>query len=135
MAVKVEVSNLDEVKNNLKKHFTSGLMPALQKAKEIVENKFDNNPTSWVPLSQYTLLDRRRKGFAAGPMLYRTGHLKSVAVQEIAVDGPAEGHIATSDPIATAQNNGGGNIPARPFYTLTDAEKKQVFEAFKAGIK
>jgi phage gpG-like protein len=135
MSVKVEVSNTDNVLNSLKKHFESGLMPALLKAKEIVEDKFTNNPTGWVPLAQATLLQRRYLGFGSGPMLYRTGHLKSVAVEEVAIDSPNEGHISTSDPMAIVQNNGGGNIPARPFYSLSDADRKAIYEAFKAGIK
>lgn len=111
-------------------------MPALQKAKEVVEAKFDQNPAGWVPLKPATIRQRQRLRFGAGPMLYRTGHLKGVAVQEIAVDSPTEGHISTSDPMAILQNNGGGRgIPGRPFYNLSDEDKKVIFEAFKAGIK
>jgi hypothetical protein len=135
MTVKIEVTNAEAVLKGLAKHFESGLRPALEKAKEIVEAKFQNNPANWAPLAAFTLRDRRQKGFGAGPILYRTGHLQGVAVQELAIDSPNSGHISTSDQLAMLQNNGGGNIPARSFYKLSDAEKKLIFEAFKAGIK
>jgi hypothetical protein len=135
MTVKIEVLNGDAVLTSLKKRFESGLQPALEKAKELVEAKFQNNPANWAPLAAFTLRDRRMKGFGPGPMLYRTGHLQGQAVQEVAVDSPTSGHISTTDPLALLQNNGGGNIPARSFYKLSDADKKAVYEAFKTGIK
>jgi hypothetical protein len=135
MTVKVEVTNGEAVIKSLAKHFEGGLQPALEKAKELVEAKFQNNPANWVPLAQATIAQRRYLGFGPTPLLYRTGHLRGQAVQELAIDSPTSGHISTSDPIALLQNNGGGNVPARPIYILSDVEKKTVFEAFKAGIK
>jgi phage gpG-like protein len=135
MSVKVEVTNAGAVSKALAKHFEDGLRPALEKTRELVEAKFQNNPAGWVPLAAATLAQRQRLGFGTGPMLYRTGHLQGQAVQELVIDSPTEGHISTSDPMALLQNNGGGNIPARQFYSLDDAEKKEVIDAFKSGIK
>lgn len=135
MAVKLTIKNPDIFKKLLQKKLESGLMPALEKAKEVVEAKFDQNPAGWKPLTSFTIRERRSKGFGPTPILYRTGRLKGQAVQEVALDNPNEGHISTSDPIAVKQNNGEGRIPARPFYSLSDEDKKVIFEAFKAGIK
>lgn len=133
--MKLEIKNPEIVKNLVLSKLSTGLQPALEKAKEIVESKFVQNPSGWVPLAAVTIQDRRSKGFGPGPMLYRTGHLQGVAVEELTVDSATEGHIGTADPIAMAQNNGSGNIPARPFYNLTDAEKQLIFTAFLNGIK
>lgn len=130
-----EVQNGDAVIKSLTKRLEAGLMPALEKTKEVIEAKFKDNPPNWKPLARFTILDRRRKGFGPTPILYRTGHLQSVAVQEIAVDSPTEGHVSTSDPIALVQNSGGGRIPARPFYRLDDADKAMIFDAFLTGVK
>jgi phage gpG-like protein len=134
MTVNVQVLNADAVLNSLRKRFESGLPPALEKTKELVETKFTNNPGGWVPLAAATLRDRRRKGFGSGPMLFRTGHLKGQAVQQTTIDGNT-GTISTSDPMAILQNNGGGNIPARPFYKLSGEDRAAIVKAFFEGIK
>jgi hypothetical protein len=132
--VKVTVLNPETLTQLNNKPLQAGLHAALAKAKEVVEAKFTNNPADWVPLAQYTILDRRRQGYGPTPILYRTGHLKGVAVQQMQVEGNT-GTISTSDPIAVKQNNGAGKIPARPFYNLSDTDKKVIIEAFKSGIK
>ncbi len=85
-----QVLNGDAVIASLTKQLESGLRPALEKTKEVIEAKFKDNPPNWRPLARFTILDRRRRGFGPAPILYRTGRLQSVAVQEITVDSPTE---------------------------------------------
>jgi hypothetical protein len=133
MAVKVTVENPQILDKLLDKSLQAGLNAALNKAKELVEDKFTNNPSGWQPLAIFTIRERRALGFGPTPILYRTGRLKGQSVQQLIINGNV-GEISTNDPIAIMQNNGMGRIPARPFYKLTDTDKTMIIQAFKAGL-
>jgi hypothetical protein len=128
MSVKVEVTNTAAVLKALEKRFESGLQPAAEKAKELIEAKFQNNPAGWRPLAASTLAQRQLLGFGSGPILYRTGRLQGQAVQQIQVQGNTA-TLSSSDPIAIIQNK------TRPIYQFSDEDKKAIYEAFKSGIK
>lgn len=94
--------------------------------------RFDRQVTPdevpWKPLSEATLMDKRRKGFADKPSLRRTDALRS-SIKAIRgglgatfINTGAGSRIGVDDPniakYATAQNKGTKKIPARRFLGL-----------------
>lgn len=111
-----------------------GLAAALNTVKEKIQDKFQNNPGDWKPLTAFTIRERRALGFGPSPILYRTGRLKGAAVQEIAIE-TGSGYVATNDAIAIKQDQGEGRIPARPFYDLSEEDLQAVDEAFATAFE
>jgi hypothetical protein len=123
MAIKVTKTLMNPQALNNQAALQYGLAAALNKVKERIQDKFQNNPGSWKPLTPFTIRDRRAKGFGPTPILYRTGRLKGAAVQEIAIE-TGSGYVSTNDAIAIMQD------PARPFYELSEEDLQAVDEAF-----
>ena len=128
MSVEISFPNLDSFIAGLEKRVEKGVEPAVNEAAARIQSKFTQNPAGWMPLAQATILDRRRRGYGAGPMLFRTGHLKGESVQKIEING-LSGVISTGDKIAAIQNQ------TRPFYQFTPEDKEAIFKAFMAGLK
>lgn len=122
MAIKVTKTLKNPQALNNQAALQYGLAAALNKVKECIQGRFDNNP-GWKPLTKATIRDRKRKGFGPTPILYRTGRLKGASVQDIGIE-TGSGYVSTSDPIALIQD------PARPIYELSDEDLQAVDEAF-----
>lgn len=134
MATKVTKTLMNPQALNNQAALQYGLAAALNKVKERITDKFQNNPGSWKPLTQFTIRDRRAKGFGPTPILYRTGRLKGAAVQEIAIE-TGSGYVSINDPIAIKQDQGEGRIPARSFYDLSEEDLQTVDEAFATAFE
>lgn len=91
-----------------------------------IERNFaaEGRPTRWASLKDSTIEDRRRQGFGAGPILYRTGTLANSWRFDW---GPRSYRVWNSRWWWVVHQMGSkdGTIPARPMLTLLPQDKAQ----------
>lgn len=98
-----------------------------------IDGHFDRNQDSWKALAKFTLLDRMRKGFQAGPILIRTGELRAHAVEKVQF-GDHSVTLSTAYPEAYKHEFGEGRIPARPFYLFYADEVTEILKAVAEAL-
>jgi hypothetical protein len=120
-----EVLNLDA---DMK---TAAVKAGLDKAAELIRAKIgDRPPTIWAPLKPSTIADRKRKGYSAGPPLYRTGRLRSQLIQGQEIyTGGAGGELYSDDQVAETQDK------TRPIYDLSEEEEAAVAAAMLEALE
>lgn len=109
----------------------SNLSPAMEKSQKIIEDSVSrrfaeegDGQSSWKPLAQSTLADRKRKGFALGPILQRTGEMKN------SVTGAHDETSAEVGPTADyAKYHLGQGRVHREFLALTEPEVDSIEQA------
>lgn len=125
----------------------SDLTPAWTEIADDVQAQFALNMASegavfghgWAPLQPNTIAERVRKGYGAGPILWRTGELGQslsgdggMAIKEVT---PTSMTVGTSVPYATYHQTGTKKMPQRKIIGLSFAARSQVVRVLADYIR
>lgn len=90
----------------------------------------------WAPLKPSTIRDRKRRGFKPGPPLVRSGELKRAATMPVFTSSPLKQRVTfnVNNAYASFQNNGTRNIPARPFFRLSEKDIEKIAGQIKKSL-
>jgi phage gpG-like protein len=110
----------------------AGMVEAAKVAEQEIRGNFEKGQSFWVKLARTTVMQRMALGFGATPILIRTGELLKRSVERVEVKDTTV-TLSTSYGLASVLNNGGGNIPARPFYYFDEESKTRIYGAFLKG--
>ena len=139
IAANLSAEIVHEVEDRLN---AEGVMEDLIRARFENESRRSTGEGPWTDLKPTTIKAREREGYGAGPILFNTGALKTMAQQAVAgtfkmnfeeIEWPDIDEIGLE--YAAAMNFGyaAGGIPARPFFSRpTRAEMKPIY--FKAQM-
>lgn len=98
---------------------------------------------AWQPLKPFTIAERLKRGYAAGPILVQSGRLRSSLLNPGAADSYEDLQTAsngwtllvgTENSYALKHELGEGRIPARPFIALSDQAEQRVVSALDTLI-
>lgn len=101
-----------------------------------IEERFAMEGPGWEPLSPETIATRRREGFSDGPILTKTGNLRTVATQKNIWDIQGQQGTAFVTDLPGAEYGwvhefGGGRVPQRSFLEIGPEEMDQIEGIFQ----
>lgn len=88
-------------------------------------------PSRWTALTPSTILDRLRKGFAAGPILVRTGDLRDSFMADV---GDMSVRFFSTCEYFQYHQLGGPNLPRRRMLAFSERLKQEILAAFRRFV-
>lgn len=116
-----QVDNLEPVMREVAGHLADSVAGSF-------EGQAEPDGTAWEPLTAKTIADRLRRGYAAGPILERSGDLAG----RILADWDDESAVAGTNLIYAATHHYGDEkrgIPARPFLGVSDEARSEIIRS------
>lgn len=117
---------LEDMRDPLKKAITEVVIPSISK------NFNDEGNPPWEDLSDETRQRRLWLGYDEGPILQRSGSLRSAATNMSSwdVDGETAQMESPDSPYGMFHQNGTRNMPERPFAMFQEEDLERIQEVF-----